>query len=89
VKGVTSPLLMSPYLVCSQVPRSRSIVLHETLAILANNYLTILHPFGAQRELGGHVVHIMRDAGLVVVHFPPGRLGSAPLKPECNSAWGP
>jgi hypothetical protein len=29
VKGVTSPLLMSPYLVCSQVPRSRSIVLQE------------------------------------------------------------
>jgi hypothetical protein len=36
--GVTSPLLVVvSLLVCSQVPRSRSIALHEILAILANN----------------------------------------------------
>jgi hypothetical protein len=36
--GVTSPLLVVvSLLVCSQVPRSRSIALHEILVILANN----------------------------------------------------
>src|ERR1700756_5669297 len=36
--GVTSPLLVVvSLLVCSQVPRSRSIPLREILAILANN----------------------------------------------------
>src|ERR1700747_49281 len=80
--GVTSPLLVVvSLLVCSQVPRSRSIALHEILAILANN----AGHFPGQGFHRGLLLH--QEGMLAHAHTRPGRRGNGTTR-DADSCAG-